>query len=346
MSKADKLCPRGKIMRKGYVRAAFTRADGTRVTETRVNRRCIKDRGYRGHGPVTLPEADGKVSLRKYGWAASKSQAERRRALRRASKKYGTLTTLRHLGLRRNQQTHDAPHKEIFNNDMEYMMRLYRREKNSGQQGGCNCSGNQTGGEEYCSGNQIDGGEYCSGNQIGGEEYCSGNQTGGEYAEETAAWLSREMQQGSAKQLSLKIFEVIENDNEKYVFQSFDKEDTINTTDEHVKLLLKKNYIGITMSYKDKKNDKPEMIVGHVIFRFMDGTAEVEKFSAKEEYRKSFAEFLEKLFRGFGMSHIKITVKYSQFNAKQYIEFWESSGYKLQKVDDKETGVAIFTDQL
>ena len=140
MSKPDKKnpCPKGQIMRKGYIKKGYRRKeyikkDGTRITAadvpgTKVDPVCIIDRGRPGYGPKTLPRPDDVIHLHHYGYSAKKSVDERQEALRKAAADTDVLLILRRLNLLRNYQS--VPKiKDIFSNDVEYMKKLYEKER-------------------------------------------------------------------------------------------------------------------------------------------------------------------------------------------------------------------------
>lgn len=137
--RSAKKCGPGEIMRegfrkKGHKRNSYTRGDGTRVnasevSETYVEPTCIKDRGKPGKGPKTLPVPGDIIKLSKYGYRIHKSDRVRQRALREASKDFDVLPVLRRLNLLRNLQAITSDSKEIFNEDVEYMKKLYARTK-------------------------------------------------------------------------------------------------------------------------------------------------------------------------------------------------------------------------
>lgn len=100
-------CPKGKIVRTGYVRKSYTRSSpygGKKrisVRRTVVPYSCISDMGLSGKGPRTI---GGKLAsigpvrkgtLRKYGYSLSKPSNLRHRALRKAIKARGRNTIMR-----------------------------------------------------------------------------------------------------------------------------------------------------------------------------------------------------------------------------------------------------------
>jgi len=93
-------CGGGKITRKAYRRRAFTRKTGVHVRGSRVTARRITDRGAPGkwaslHGPGIGPLKEGK--LMRVGYSAEKGKTARHRALRKAVRSYGPLSTFRKL---------------------------------------------------------------------------------------------------------------------------------------------------------------------------------------------------------------------------------------------------------
>ena len=87
-------CPKGQIVRKGYVRKSYKkhsykRSDGTKVKSTKVGQsrvpsKCIEDRGNPGHGPYTLPKIENSGALSKFGYSLSRSTTSRRQSLKKA----------------------------------------------------------------------------------------------------------------------------------------------------------------------------------------------------------------------------------------------------------------------
>lgn len=76
-----------------------------------------------------LPKPSGKLHLSSYGYTLSNKKQTRRNSLKKASKKAGTLETLKLLNLIRNITKHDTKNKKILSEDVEYMKKLYAKEK-------------------------------------------------------------------------------------------------------------------------------------------------------------------------------------------------------------------------
>ena len=88
------------IMRKGYTRRAFTRKSGTHVRSSHVSRHRIHDVGAPGkwrsiHGPGIGTMKQG--LLTRLGYSAEKGKTARHKAIRKAVKRYGPLSTFRKL---------------------------------------------------------------------------------------------------------------------------------------------------------------------------------------------------------------------------------------------------------
>ena len=93
-------CAGRKITRKAYTRHAFTRKSGVHVRGSRVKSHRIHDVGAPGkwasiHGPGIGPLKEGK--LVRVGYSAEKGKTARHKALRKAVRAYGPLSTFRKL---------------------------------------------------------------------------------------------------------------------------------------------------------------------------------------------------------------------------------------------------------
>jgi hypothetical protein len=121
------------FMRKAYTRKAFTRADGTRVKAVRVKSAPIKARGAQRGKQVIPPGSLKKNKLRKYGYSTHKPAPERHSAIRKASRKYGTLSTMRKLNAIRVLQKRGNPalYKKL-NSDFHYAQKLHNSAKTTG----------------------------------------------------------------------------------------------------------------------------------------------------------------------------------------------------------------------
>lgn len=79
----------------------------------------------------TLPPIGADVHLRDFGYSVHKSQGSRRRSLKKASKKHGSLTVLRHINLIRNytSKKRSKKNKAILTKDVDYMKKEYAKQK-------------------------------------------------------------------------------------------------------------------------------------------------------------------------------------------------------------------------
>ena len=119
----SKSCPRGQIMRSGYLRKHYTKTNGTLVNPTVVPEHCIKDRGNPGHGVQLFRLVPG--VLEGYGYYGIKNltQGQRRKALNRAlDDGFEPLSLFRRINalyvLNKNQ---DPGIAELFKKDRDYV---------------------------------------------------------------------------------------------------------------------------------------------------------------------------------------------------------------------------------
>jgi hypothetical protein len=116
----EKKCPKGKILRQGYVREASSGRPANYVKSS-----CVKDMGKPGKGPKTLPPIGDDLHLSKYGYKVHASSKQRRIALTNAMKDVGILPVLRHLNLIRNYQS-DPVIKGAMTKDVEFLKQTYK----------------------------------------------------------------------------------------------------------------------------------------------------------------------------------------------------------------------------
>jgi hypothetical protein len=125
-------CGTGKILRKGYTRKSYNKKSkhgSIKISQSRVEPTCIKDIGSKGHGPKILPKPDPNMSLGKYGYSLSRNVSDRRKSLKKASKKIGTLNVLRRTNLIRNYSKSVKNNYKKLSDDVEYLKREYSKEK-------------------------------------------------------------------------------------------------------------------------------------------------------------------------------------------------------------------------
>ena len=115
----DNKCKKGQILRKAY-----TKRSGSKVKAS-----CIEDRGLVGHGPKTLPPLDKNLSLSRFGYKLDKPEKTRRSSLKKASKKYSTISVLKRVNLIRNYSKSIPENYDKLSNDVDYMKKQYANEK-------------------------------------------------------------------------------------------------------------------------------------------------------------------------------------------------------------------------
>ena len=83
-------------------------------------------------GVKLLPKPDRSADaphLSKQGYSTSKKASSRHIALKKSSKKYGTLPVLKRLNLIRNLTPTDMPAHKVMAADVKFVSKLYKKEK-------------------------------------------------------------------------------------------------------------------------------------------------------------------------------------------------------------------------
>jgi hypothetical protein len=83
-----------------------------------------------------LPRPDSSADaphLSKQGYSTAKKASSRHESLKKSSKKYGTLQVLKRLNLIRNLTAPDLEAHKVMSNDVNYMKKLYKHEKEKKQ---------------------------------------------------------------------------------------------------------------------------------------------------------------------------------------------------------------------
>ena len=80
-------------------------------------------------GVKLLPRPDPNVHLSKQGYSTSKKASNRHSALKKSSKKYGTLQVLKRVNLIRNLTPPEMPAHKVMSSDINFMKKLYAKEK-------------------------------------------------------------------------------------------------------------------------------------------------------------------------------------------------------------------------
>lgn len=118
----DNKCKKGQILRKAY-----TKRSGSKIKAS-----CIEDRGQPGHGPKTLPPLDKNLSLSRFGYKLDKPEKTRRSSLKKASKKYSTISVLKRVNLIRNYSKSIPENYDKLSNDVDYLKKQYAIDKKHG----------------------------------------------------------------------------------------------------------------------------------------------------------------------------------------------------------------------
>lgn len=123
--------PTDQIRRKAYSRKAYTRKTGTSVRGSRVRAHMIKDRGAKGKWKTVHMGAPGIGALKtgelaSVGYSVGAKATTRRKAVDRAVKKYGPLSTLRKLNAVATYTRRTSPAKSrTFKSDVKYVQKKY-----------------------------------------------------------------------------------------------------------------------------------------------------------------------------------------------------------------------------
>lgn len=121
-------CPPGKIRRNSFTRTIKKTGKKVHVPST-----CVPAKSKTGRktpkSKRILPKVGKETKLRKYGYALSKTPLQRHKALRKASKKEGSLKVLRHLNLIRNftAGVGEPVNKAKLAKDVAYMSKLHSK---------------------------------------------------------------------------------------------------------------------------------------------------------------------------------------------------------------------------
>ena len=78
-----------------------------------------------------LPKPGNDIHLANDGYSLDKSKLSRQTALKKSSKKFGSLRVLKRLNLIRNLTKSNSKNKSILTNDVNYLKRIYAKEKNT-----------------------------------------------------------------------------------------------------------------------------------------------------------------------------------------------------------------------
>jgi hypothetical protein len=114
---SKKICPKGSISRK-----SFKRKDNVKVKAS-----CVKSKSLRAKKnkpQVYLPSLK-QGSLKKYGYSVHESMKKRHAALKKAIKKYGSLSTIKKLNAVKLLTKNTAPkNSKIYKKDIRYVQKI------------------------------------------------------------------------------------------------------------------------------------------------------------------------------------------------------------------------------
>jgi hypothetical protein len=114
---SKKVCPRGSISRKSYIRKG----------NVKVNAACVKSKSLRAKKKspqVYLPKLK-QGGLKKYGYAVHDSLKKRHTALKKAIKRYGASKTIKKLNAIRLLTKNTSPkNSKIYAKDLKYVQKL------------------------------------------------------------------------------------------------------------------------------------------------------------------------------------------------------------------------------
>jgi hypothetical protein len=129
--RSSRKCSKGQIRRKAYIRKSSRRNGSSK--RVYVRSACVPDKGKPGKTPLrkrVLPQpSDKEIDLSAMGYSYKKSELARRRVLKRAAEKYGSLKVMRHLILRTNIQATGSKAKKVMTKDVDYLQKLHQQMK-------------------------------------------------------------------------------------------------------------------------------------------------------------------------------------------------------------------------
>ena len=128
-------CPKGTIMREGYIRKAYIRKNGTRVAKKIVPPSCIKKRGAKDKYKVPRgksgigPLKKGELSKHGYSGVKELGVRKRRKALVGAIDEYGAPTIMKKLGAIKTLLKRTSPdYSKIYMDNMKWLRKKYDNE--------------------------------------------------------------------------------------------------------------------------------------------------------------------------------------------------------------------------
>ena len=115
------ICPKGAVLRKGFVRRSYIRSNGARISRALVKSICVNDLGLPGKGPKLIGKLK-KGKLIKYGYRSALSDIARHRSLGKAIKSKGKGVTIRRLNAIRTLTKNTNPKiSKIYDQDLRWV---------------------------------------------------------------------------------------------------------------------------------------------------------------------------------------------------------------------------------
>lgn len=293
--------------RKGYQRKGYTKKNGTVVPSTYVSAAiveptCIKDTGKPGKSSKILPKPGNDIHLSKYGYGIHKTQAQRRSALRAASKEHNTLVVLRRLNLLRNYQT-IPENKNIFSNDVEYMKKLYSKNNQSNIK---NKKSLQTGGNDKTKYIEVVS-KFNSSNICDEEGKCEMKN------------VIYESHIVDGRQI---VFYTLGDNDASEVYELEKKHCKTNKIEEDFLNMIKKNkgyLIGIKVD---------NILEGYCCFEPKDKSKiEIKRCCVNKGYETALYTFMERFFQKNNYDEITTKIDFNDFNFTKKINFQYGAGF-------------------
>lgn len=124
------LCPKGKILKKAYIRKAYTKKNGTKIAKKYVSSRCIKTNKsqkqinyIKKRDPIILKQG----RLGKFGYKDLKNIGvrKRRQALKKAIGEYGSLSIMRKINVLMVFSRKNKELSNLYKSDKEWIYKNY-----------------------------------------------------------------------------------------------------------------------------------------------------------------------------------------------------------------------------
>ncbi|ANB50799.1 hypothetical protein [Powai lake megavirus] len=352
-------CGPGQLMRKGYYRKGYQRRDYTRngqyipgsyVSSAYVPPRCVKDMGKPGRGEKTLPIPGGDIHLTQYGYSVHKSDKERQKALRDASRDYGELAVLRRMNLIRNIQA-VPENKEAMSRDVDYMSNLYAKfKKNHEDYMSSRSNSRRSNSRKSKSNSRKSGSKYSNRqNQRGGQDSDTSDTSEStdynmivdkvnlpqkEYMEEKSTFSQKRHCDETGCHVTNKIREKHTVDGREILYYTIDKEDIDNILD------LDRQYLDSDITRDEvvsKINENKGYLIGIKVDGKLQGYCQYKQindnqvkiiwFCANKGFGTPLYIFMEKYFELNNYAKIVISVSLEDKYNVNRLNFWYKMGF-------------------